>query len=70
MTCNRCDDIHKAQREGKTQRPCGCRCHDNFYIGTDTGTATTTGNIRFTSDNTFWQNTATGSALDITGNEA
>jgi len=59
MTCDRCTDIHKAQKEGKTQRECGCSCHYNYTTGTtftlsganicDIGTNTTTGNINLTS---------------------
>ncbi len=27
MTCEKCDDIHTAQKEGKTQESCKCDCH-------------------------------------------
>ncbi len=27
MTCDKCTDIHTAQREGKTQEECSCGCH-------------------------------------------
>lgn len=27
MTCDRCEDIHKAQRDGKTSDECKCSCH-------------------------------------------
>jgi len=27
MTCDRCQDIHRAQREGKSNQPCHCNCH-------------------------------------------
>jgi len=27
MACDRCEDIHKAQREGKTNQKCECDCH-------------------------------------------
>ena len=68
MTCDRCNDIHKAQRDGRTQRECGCSCHRTFYTGTNTFTTSTgTNNIN------FWTDTAsasTGSALDLSGNEA
>ena len=43
MTCERCTDIHKAQKEGKTQRECGCNCHYNSTFTTGT-TFTLTGN--------------------------
>ena len=41
MSCERCKDIHKAQVEGKTQRSCGCNCHDKLYTGTSTITGIT-----------------------------
>ena len=41
MSCERCLDIHKAQRDGKTGRGCGCHCHDKGF--TTTGTTATTG---------------------------
>ena len=41
MSCDRCKDIHKAQAEGKTQKECGCNCHNIFYAGI---TSTTAGN--------------------------
>ena len=28
MTCKRCEDIHTAQRDGKTQSECKCTCHN------------------------------------------
>ena len=28
MTCKRCEDIHTAQRDGKTQDECKCTCHN------------------------------------------
>ena len=27
MTCDRCVDIHRAQREGKSNQSCHCDCH-------------------------------------------
>ena len=27
MSCDRCEDIHKAQRDGKTSDECKCSCH-------------------------------------------
>jgi len=43
MTCEKCSDIHEAQREGKTQNECKCTCHDmeiSFYGElTNTGTS-------------------------------
>ena len=34
MTCDRCQDIHQAQREGKTNQSCHCDCH--YCSGTNT----------------------------------
>jgi len=32
MACNRCEDVHNAQRSGDTQKGCECLCHDfNIY---------------------------------------
>ena len=28
MTCDKCTDIHSAQREGKTTKECECNCHN------------------------------------------
>ena len=28
MTCDKCTDIHTAQREGKTTKECECNCHN------------------------------------------
>lgn len=27
MTCDRCQDIHQARREGKSNHSCDCDCH-------------------------------------------
>lgn len=62
MTCDRCTDIHKAQREGKTQRECGCSCHSNYSTGTS-----------FTLTGTDLGDTTGGSLTlntDFTGNDA
>ncbi len=34
MTCDRCEDIHKAQRDGKTSNECKCSCHTLTTITT------------------------------------
>ena len=65
MTCDRCIDIHKAQREGKTQRECGCSCHHyTFYTGTGTNTFTltgaTTGNTAITGGTPLFTTDSTG----------
>lgn len=36
MSCSRCEDVHKAQCEGKTQLECKCSCH-NSQVTTTTG---------------------------------
>lgn len=37
MSCNRCTDIHQAQKEGKTQLSCQCGCHtQNIGFGAST----------------------------------
>jgi len=34
MACDRCEDIHKAQRNGKTNQKCECDCHIIYNTGT------------------------------------
>ena len=34
MACKRCEDIHTAQRDGKTQEQCKCNCHNQGVGGT------------------------------------
>lgn len=36
MTCDRCMDVHNAQKSGLTQQSCKCDCHYNNqnYTGT------------------------------------
>lgn len=34
MSCDRCIDIHTAQREGKTSKQCECDCHYSSGAGT------------------------------------
>lgn len=31
IRCGKCADIHNAQLEGKTNRPCNCDCHESHY---------------------------------------
>ena len=31
IRCDKCADIHNAQLEGKTSKPCECDCHKNTY---------------------------------------
>lgn len=66
MTCERCKDIHQAQRAGLTQRECGCSCHRTFYTGTGTNTFTTS-----TGDNTmnFWTDSSASTGLNLSGDE-
>lgn len=47
MSCDRCSDIHLAQREGKTLSRCECGCHiqpkyDDYTLGCTCGWGTTT----------------------------
>lgn len=56
MTCDRCTDIHTAQREGKTQQECGCSCHYNYTTG---GTFTLTGG-NATGDTVAFKTDSTG----------
>lgn len=42
MSCDKCYNIHEAQKCGKTQNECLCSCH-NYYTGTWTGTGDYTG---------------------------
>ena len=37
MSCNRCTDVHKSQRQGKTQDSCKCGCHDQQFTSTSGG---------------------------------
>ncbi len=39
--CDKCEDVHKAQLEGKTNKPCECGCHGTSFF-TDTGSTTQT----------------------------
>lgn len=34
MTCDRCEDIHTAQKNGKTNQKCECDCHITYSTGT------------------------------------
>jgi len=43
MTCDRCEDIHKAQRDGKTTNKCECDCHYNVSSCTGFGQVCTCG---------------------------
>lgn len=35
-SCKRCEDIHTAQKEGKTQKECKCDCHNSHEFQTVT----------------------------------
>ena len=77
-SCKRCEDIHTAQKDGKTQKECKCDCHNSGNILYNTSGATTT---VFTNTNTLatldtstltgnWINSSgdfTGSTIDFTG---
>jgi len=58
MTCTRCEDVHTAQKAGKTQNECKCSCHDINTTWTSTG-----GNILTNSTDAG----ATTTALTIDG---
>jgi len=66
MACNRCEDIHKAQRDGKTNQKCECDCHISYSTGTAdlqctcNQTGLTTGNFCPVHGNTFFLNTVFG----------
>ncbi len=66
MTCDRCKDIHEAQREGKTQNKCWCDCHGctctwicpwtytyTYPSTTTTGTFTLNGNTAACNSSTW-----------------
>ncbi len=43
MTCKRCEDIHSAQKDGKTQNECKCDCHNDnstLWFNDQSGTLT------------------------------
>ena len=67
MTCKRCDDIHTAQKDGKTQDECKCNCHDDTWNGTATTTGATTltfnTNVCDGTDSGFNLTSATGDDL-------
>jgi len=65
MSCDRCKDIHKAQIEGRTQRACGCSCHDKFYsTGTDTGTSGTL-SVTTTGTDLLFNTSTAGATTDV-----
>jgi len=67
MTCKRCEDIHQAQLDGKTQTPCKCDCHVSYTTGTTAwlfNTASTSDNINFTPQ--FTSGTATANCGNYT----
>ena len=77
MTCKRCEDIHLAQKSGKTQKSCECVCHDevgNITWATDTTATTGTLNLTFdgngvASDLWSYGNTSTADINDLNGND-
>lgn len=60
MSCQRCLEVHNAQREGKTQESCKCSCHNDHHNYWYTGTTPSltvpnwTGTINTTSDNVLY----------------
>lgn len=63
MTCNRCTDIHEAQKNGNTQQPCKCSCHVNYSTGgnttwtdiTNTSTNGTPSNVTYHTQSKTWE---------------
>jgi len=33
MSCDRCKNVHEAQRTGRTDRSCKCECHNSVATG-------------------------------------
>ena len=66
MTCERCTDIHKAQKDGKTQRECGCSCHNKGFA-TTTGTGTI--GFQYTTDTAGNDINLTAGTMDISGDQ-
>jgi hypothetical protein len=61
MTCKRCEDIHTAQKDGKTQEKCKCECHDDYASTITYNLATTSTNL----DNNLFQFSNAGGAMNI-----
>jgi len=71
MVCDRCEDIHKAQKDGKTNQKCECDCHITYSTGTEpictcqtSITGTTTGQFCPVHGSTFFLSTAGNSTFD------
>ena len=66
MTCDRCEDIHKAQRNGKTNQKCECDCHISYSTDSAFGQECTCGQNNITAQycpvhgNTFLLDTSGG----------
>ena len=52
MTCNRCNDVHEAQKKGITQKRCECNCHCTNIGGTISFDTTTSTNFYDLTTNT------------------
>ncbi len=66
MTCKRCEDIHVAQKEGKTQEACKCSCHNTNNWVDLSGGATATDTTCFGTDTSgIWNITDTGSTSNV-----
>lgn len=63
MSCDKCTDIHKAQKEGKTQNGCKCNCHDSWTGTNYFDTTSTTGTITFTDCG------SSATTFDVSGNQ-
>lgn len=79
MTCERCKDVHKAQKSGKTQRECKCPCHIRYtgisgatwLMNDSTATTSDFNTINFSSaaSNLDIANTSTYTCTCITSSE-
>ena len=43
MNCDRCEDIHQAQKSGKNKNVCSCNCHGGNITENITGHYTVNG---------------------------
>ena len=64
MACDRCSDIHQAQREGKTAKKCECDCHIYSNNESECTCYTYTGFICPVHGNSFID-TSGGGSVDI-----
>lgn len=68
MSCDRCEDIHKAQLNGKTNKECECKCHEKYH-NNDTWPVPNTTQCTYdttTTDGTEWTVNTTNCTSDGT----